>query len=493
MAAHRYLAFDLGAESGRAFVGRLDGQCLTVEELYRFSNGPEKLQGTLYWNILSIYHHVLKGMRAYVARCGPEADGIGIDTWGVDFGLLARDGSLLQNPVAYRDRRTEGMLAELEKRISPQACFQRSGSIPLTIHTAVQLLAMRKVRHPVLEAAATLLMLPDLLAYFLTGVQRCERSMAFTTLLYDMGRGTWSDEVLGRLDLPRSLLPELIDPGTPLGDLYADVRQATGLNSGKLIAPCTHDTPSAVAATPGQGDDWAFVSCGTWSVVGALTSGIITTPAAFQAGFCNGLTLERSYLCENIIGLWVLQQTQAAWQNEGMAYTYEELAGLASQCAADGPLIDMNDPRFLAPQKMGETIRAYCRDTGQRVPAAPGEVARCILESLALSYRRTIERLGQVLARSFRVIHIVGGGSRNQLLCRFTADATGLPVLAGPAEATVIGNLLVQAHGCGVLAGAEDVREVVRRSWTPVVYEPARDASWDRRYEAYCRLSARVI
>ncbi len=294
--------------------------------------------------------------------------------------------------------------------------------------------------------------------------------------------------MLRQLDLPKTLMPKLVDPGTVLGCLNDDVRHAAGLHHGALIAPCTHDTSSAVAAMPGLGDDWAFISCGTWSVVGAITPEIMTGPKIFRAGLSNGLAFRQTYLYQNIIGLWLLQQAQTEWTNDGNAYSHADLIRAAGEAPANGPLIDVNDPRFVAPSHMVGAIRDYCRDTSQASPATPAEVARCILESLALGYRRVIEQLAQVLGRSFNAIHVVGGGSQNGLLCQFTAEATGLPVLAGPTEATAMGNLLVQACARGPLTGADDVRNVVRRSCTPATYKPAHPATWDRRYESYSRL-----
>jgi rhamnulokinase len=296
---HRFLAFDLGAESGRAVVGTLtDGQ-LSLEEIHRFPNEPIEVRGTLYWDVLALYNNMLKGLREYTGRYGESVDGIGIDTWGVDFGPLDRDGNLLQSPVHYRDRRTEGVLDEIRRHIAPRDLFQRTGMALSPVSTSPQLLSLRLNRSPLLESATTLLMMPDLCAYFLTGQARCERTDAVTTQLYDPRKCQWSEEVFRTLDLPRSIMPELVDPGTLICGLPETVGRSVGLKRAAVTPPCTHDTASAVAAVPGKGEDWAFLSSGTWSVMGVLTDKVVTSPEPFSAGVCNEVTLQSFFVCRN--------------------------------------------------------------------------------------------------------------------------------------------------------------------------------------------------
>jgi rhamnulokinase len=422
-----FLAFDLGAESGRTVVGTLKDGRLSLEEIHRFPNEPVEVCGTLHWNVLALYANVLKGMREYTARFGDEVDGTGIDTWGVDFGFLARDGKLLQNPAHYRDRRTEGALERVRSRIGSEELFERTGMPLARHHTVCQLFSLRLNGSPLLESGTTFLMMPDLLNCFLTGQISCERTNAITTQLFDPSRGRWSEEVLRSLHLPRSIMPELIDPGTALGDLASSVRSAVGLKRAIVVAPCTHDRASAVAAVPGEGKDWAFISSGTWSVVGALTDGLNTSAAAFSAKVCNELTLQSFFLCRNIMGLWLLQQARLVWRQEGEEFTYADLVKLAEQAPEGAPLVHPDDPSFLAPEDMTRAIREYCARSSQRQPASAGEFVRCILESLALSYRHALEHLERILSRRFRVLHIVGGGSRNSPLCQLTANATSPP------------------------------------------------------------------
>jgi sugar (pentulose or hexulose) kinase len=406
----------------------------------------------------------------------------------VDFGLLSRAGELLQNPVHYRDRRTEAMLDEVSSRLAPEELFRRTGMSLMPFNTSVQLLSLRVNQNPVLDHASILLMMPDLLGYFLTGRKCCERTIAITTQLYNPWQRGWSGEVIRKLDLPLSLFPELVDPGTILGELLGAVSESVGLNGGVVIAPCTHDTASAVAAVPAQGGAWAFLSCGTWSVVGALTPEVVTSPQAFAAGVFNELTLQSHFLGRNIMGLWLLQQARAIWEREGEKYSYEELAKLAAQAPEGGPLINPDTPRFLAPQAMPQSIREYCVQTKQPIPQGVGEMTRCILESLAFAYRHRLEQLAAMLDRTFQVLHLVGGGAKNTLLCQLTANATGLPVLAGPSEATVAGNVLVQALAKGFVSTPAEIREVVRRSAEVVEYEPQDTWRSQERYGEYLRL-----
>ena len=491
MGCHRFLAFDLGAESGRAVVGTLQDGRLSLEEISRSPNIPVQVRETLYWDVLALYNNILEGLRAYVRRHGAQVEGIGIDTWGVDFGLLSAQGELLQNPVHYRDSRTAAMMEQVKLRISPEELFERTGMALQPINTSVQLLSLRLARNPVLDCAATMLMMPDLFNYFLTGRKYCERTNAVTTQLLDPLKNAWSEEIVKKLDLPWPLLPDLIDPGTVVGELLGPVREATGLTDGVVIAPCTHDTASAVAAVPGSGDDWAFLSCGTWSVLGTLTADVVTTPRAYAARVVNELTIQSRILCRNIIGLWLLQQVKAAWVRAGESYSYEDLVQLAAQAPEEGPLINPDAPRFFAPQDMRVTLQDYCAETGQAVPLQPGETARCILESLAFAYRRWLEEIAALAGRSFRVLHLVGGGSKNTLLCQLTANATGLPVLAGPSEATVAGNVMVQALAKGLVRTPQELRDVIRQSSELVEYQPQDTARYQRRYDEYLRMVER--
>lgn len=487
MSTKRYLAMDFGAESGRVVVGSLDGGKLAMEEIHRFPNEPVEVCDTLHWDVLSLYNNILKGLRRYVGQYGSEAAGIGVDTWAIDFGFLGDDGKLLQNPVCYRDKRTEGMVELAHSLMPDRELYNHTGIATLSIHTLFQLLALRQSDSPLLKMGRRYLMMPDLMAYFLCGSQVTERTNAITTQFYDPRQRGWSAPVFEAMGLPLAPMPELVDPGTILGDLGAGACGATGLTHAPVVAVCSHDTGSAVAAVPAEGDDWAFISSGTWSILGALSPQVVTTDHAFSSRIVNELTVDSLFLARNIMGLWLLQQSRAAWLRQGSEYSYAELVELARQAPEGGPVVYPDDLTFLAPPDMPQAIADYCRRTGQTPPDGVPATVRCILESLALSYRQALEQISTALGRKLGVVHIVGGGSQNALLCQFTADASGLPVLAGPVEATVAGNVMVQALACGDVSSPAEIRQVVRRSSDLAQYNPSGSAYWDARYETYAQ------
>ena len=499
MTTTRFLAFDLGAESGRAVVGTLADGRLTLEEIHRFPNEPVEVAGTLCWDILGLYNNVLKGLRAYVERYGAEVASVGIDSWSVDFGLLDKPGGLLGNPVHYRDRRTDGMVEVAAERMELGRLYELTGLAPNKIHTAFQMLALREQGSALLPVAATFLMIPDLLAYFLTGERVCERTNAIHTQLYDPRRGEWCGEVFAALGLPREIMPPLVDPGTRVGTLRESVQRTTGMGAAAVVAPCTHDTGSAVAGVPFRGraryvaralqetESAAFLSSGTWSILGALTGGPVTTGEAYAARINNELSLD-FFVCRNIMGLWLLQECRRIWSRAGESYGYEELVALADGAPGGGAVVWPDAADFLAPEEMPAAIRDYCRANGQAPPEGVAAMVRCILESLALSYRHGLEQFTRVLGHGFEVVHVVGGGSQNRLLCQLTADATGLPVTAGPVEATVAGNVLVQALAGGFLANKAELREVVRASFSPVEYAPRKNEALEGQYGRYREL-----
>ena len=483
------LAFDLGAESGRAILGRLDEGRLELEELHRFATGATTVLDRLYWDVLRFHDELQHGLRAAAAH--GELGSVGVDTWGVEFGLLAADGTLLDNPRHYRDPRTEGVMdGALETPGARERIFAATGLQFIPINTLWQLLSMKQSGAAQLAAAQRFLMMPDLLHYFLTGEQVCEFSNATTTQFYDPRQRRWSTEVLDSLGLPTAMLPEIVDPGTRLGTLRPSLAEACGVGAGvPVVAPATHDTGSAVAAVPAEGSDFAYISSGTWSLMGAELTAPNVSDAALAHNFTNEGGVGGTYrFLKNITGLWLVQECRRAWQVEGRELSYAELTEAARRAPAFQAFVNPDDARFLSPGDMPAKIRAFCRDTGQAEPADEAAVIRCVLESLALKYRSVLEQLEIVLERRLTPIHIVGGGIQNTLLCQLTADAARRPVVAGPAEATAAGNLLVQALGLGWLGSVADIREVVRASFAPLTYEPAGDAgAWD---EAYARFAA---
>ncbi len=482
------LAFDLGAESGRAILGHLHDSRIELEELHRFTTGVTPVLGRLYWDVLRFFEEIQTGLQA--ASGHADLGSVGVDTWGVDYGLLTAGGELLDNPRNYRDPRTAGVMERGLQTVSRQRVFAASGVQFMPINTLWQLLAMQETASPQLAAAHSLLMMPDLLHYFLTGEQAGEFTNATTTQFYDPQQRRWSTELFDAFQLPTRILPEIVNPGTRLGLIRSDVATACGVSGVPVVVPATHDTGSAVAAVPAAGKDFAYISSGTWSLMGAELDEPNVSDAALRYNFTNEGGVGGTFrFLKNIMGLWLVQETRRTWQLEGRDRSYAELTAAARQAPAFGPLVDPDDARFLPPGDMASRLRAFCVETGQAPPDGEGVVIRCILESLALKYRWVLERLEEILGRRLDPIHVVGGGIRNELLCQLTADATRRRVVAGPAEATAIGNLLVQALGLGWLGSISEIRQVVSASFAPDTYEPALDgARWDEAYHRFCQL-----
>ena len=473
----RYLAFDLGAESGRAILGTLDAGHLTIEELHRFPNTPLGEGESLYWDTERLWQEILRGI-AIAADGGLTPDGIGVDTWGVDFGLLGPNGELVERPRHYRDPRTNGIMERLFEFVPRDQVFGYTGIQFMQFNTVFQLFAMKQAGATALGAARQLLNMPDLFNYRLTGEARSETTIASTTQFFNPAEMAWATELLKRLDLPGRILCPLVEPGTRLG-------KATALPGATVYATAGHDTAAAVAAVPAEGaGDWCYISSGTWSLMGLEIAKPIIDERTLALNFTNEVGVNRSIrLLKNIAGLWLLQECRRAWNDQGHEYNYDQLTRMAAEARPFSAVIDPD--AFLEPGRMPQKIAAHCRASGQEPPATHGEFARAILESLAFRYRHVLESLESLGGRSVRVIHIVGGGSRNAVLNQFVADCTGRRVVAGPSEATAVGNLLVQAIGAGELSGLDDLRAVVRRSFAPVVFEPGPAADWENAYERY--------
>jgi len=479
------LALDLGAESGRAVLGRFDGERLTIEEIHRFPNVPVQVRDTLYWDVLRLFADVKEALRRAAQVVEGDLASVGVDAWGVDFALLDAQGRLLGNPVHYRDRRTEGVMAEVFRCIPPEEIYRRTGIQFMPINTLYQLYALARRQDPQLQIASTFLTIPDLFHSWLSGVHACEFTNATTTQCYDPEEGDWARDLLGRLGIPSQIFPKVVPPGTVLGLLEPELKEALGLPRTQVIAPASHDTGSAVAAVPFHSPQGAYISSGTWSLVGVEVRTRIITSEAMKYNFTHEGGVNGTYrFLKNVMGLWLLQETRRTWAAQGQRWDYESLLRLAESAPPLQSLIDPDDPRFLAPGDIPARIRSFCAETGQPVPGSQAEVVRCILESLVLKYRWVIERLESLLGWHILVIHVVGGGSRNQLMCQWTADATGRLVLAGPVEATAIGNILLQCITLGGISGLDDARAIVRSSFSPIVYEPQPVDDWE---EAYLR------
>ena len=471
-------AVDLGAQSGRVAVGRFDGGRLSVTEVHRFPNVPVRTRGTLSWDILRLYQDVLDGLRAAAREAG-RVDSIAVDSWAVDFGLIDRTGRLLRNPVHYRDGRRAGSMERVLERVPARELYERTGIQLLPINTVFELGAMAVEGDPVLEAAETMLLIPDLVNYWLCGARTTELTNATTTQLFDPFAGEWADDLLERAEIPARLFPEVVPPASVLGAVCAEPAEETGLASARVIASATHDTASAVAAVPFRRPGSVFLSVGTWSLVGVEVPAPVVTDETFAANLTNEGGVAGTFrLLRNVTGLWLLHECRRRFAELGRDYTFEQLVALAEDAAPLRSLVDPDDPSFAEPGDMPERIAAFCRATGQPVPAEPGDVARCIVDSLALKHAETIDLLREAAGADPAELHVVGGGARNALLCAATADAAELPVLAGPEEATLIGNLLVQAMALGELSSLEELRDVVRASFAQTVYEPTPSNRW---------------
>ncbi len=427
-------------------------------------------------------------MRLCAAKVG-GVDAVGIDTWGVDFGLLGRDGTLLGNPRHYRDPHTEGVMEQCFARVPKAEIFRRTGIQFMRFNTMFQLAAMKRDGSPLLEVAKHLLLIPDLFHYFLTGVKVNELTDASTSQMLDPATRGWAFDLVDDLGLPSGVLGTIVQPGTVLGPLRAAVASDTGLSPSPVVATATHDTAAAVAAVPARGEGWAYISSGTWSLVGVELPSPRVTDAALAANFTNEIGFGSTVrFLKNVMGLWLVQECRRTWERAGQAHSYEDLMRRAAEAPAFGSVVDPDDGSFILPASMPQALADYCRKTGQPAPEGVGPTVRCALESLALRYRWVLEKLEELTGQRLGVIHVVGGGSQNELLCQLTADCCGREVLAGPVEATAIGNVLVQAVGLGALGSLADAREVVRRSFDVRRYEPRADERWQNLYERFTRL-----
>jgi rhamnulokinase len=484
-----FLALDLGAESGRAMIGRFDGDRLALEEVHRFANGPVRLLDSLHWDALRLFGELKQGLARAVHERGLRLASLGLDTWGVDFALLDRRGELLGNPYHYRDARTQGMLEKAFRRVPREEIFQETGIQFMQINTLYQLLAMALADSPLLAAADTLLMMPDLLNYWLTGQQVSERTIASTSQCLNPETGGWAAALVERLGVPARIFPPIVEPGSVLGSLWPAVAEETGAGALAVVAPGCHDTACAVAAVPAETARYAYLSSGTWSLMGAEVQHPVITAKSREYNFTNeGGVCGTIRLLKNITGLWLIQECRRAWQAEGRDLSYQDITRLAEAAPPFSAFLDTDAGDFLAPGDMPRRIADYCARGGQAAPRDAGAIARVVLESLALKYRWTLEKLEELLGYRADALHIVGGGSQNELLNRFTADAIGRPLVAGPVEATAIGNVMMQMLAVGEIGSLEEGRDVVRRSFEARAYAPRDTGAWDAAYEKYLKV-----
>ncbi|MDR1491977.1 MAG: rhamnulokinase [Planctomycetaceae bacterium] len=488
-----YLAIDMGASSGRHIVGHFDGERLTLEEVYRFENGSIEMAGNLFWNFLGQWGHVVAGLQAVGALYGSDIVSVGADTWGVDFGLLGRNDTLLGFPFCYRDPRTDGAMERAFQTVSRDEIFAQTGVQFMQFNTLYQLLVMKWANSPILEQAESFLMTPDLFHWLMSGVKSNEFTNATTTQCYNPQTGGWATPLLEKFGLPTHIFAPVAQPGVTLGKLTASVAKNTGLSAANVVLPGAHDTASAVMATPtsrpsGQ-TDWCYISLGTWALMGVETEKPIVNETVAKFNFTNeGGVGATTRVLKNISGLWLVQECRRNWNQNGRNWDWEHLNALAANAPSLVSLIDPDDRDFLSPTDMPEAIRKYAARTGQTIPDSEGAILRCALESIALKFRYALEMCESLTGRKIETVHIVGGGVKNRQLCQAAANACGRRVVAGPVEATAIGNLMMQAVAAGDASGIRQAREIIRNSFETIEYLPQNEDAWQDAYGRFGKL-----
>lgn len=479
-----YIAVDLGAESGRVMLGAVSNDRLSLREVYRFSNGPGGGGQSLRWDFDKLFSQVKGGISEAIKQSDGEISGISVDSWGVDFGLLGADGRLIENPYHYRDGRTDGMMEKAFELLAEREIYENTGVQFMQINTVYQLLSMRLADSEVLGKAKTLVLMADLVAYYLCGEAFAGYTLASTSQLMDMRSGLWSAEIFDRLKLPMEIMPEVVKPGQVVGQLKSELCAEFGCGPINMIAAGSHDTACAVAAVPARGKRWAYLSSGTWSLMGTEEGQAIINDKTFEYQFTNeGGVEDTILLLKNIMGLWVLAECRRQWQREGAELSYAELTAKAREAEPFAAYIDPDYGGFLSPGDMPAKVNEYLAETGQEKIYDKGQMARAILESLALKYRSVMEALEDVTEEAIETLHIVGGGIKNELLCEFAANATGKKVVAGPIEATSSGNILMQARATGQIGSLEEIREIVGESFDIKHYQPQESEQWAEHYK----------
>ena len=483
----RVLAFDFGASSGRAIIGCFDGDKITLEEVHRFSNDPVSVGGTVYWDVLRLFYEIKQGI--IKAKIAGGFDSIGIDTWGVDFGLIDSEGKLMENPVHYRDARTVGLVDEAFKTMPKEKLYGITGIQFMELNTLFQLISLKKYRPWMLERADKMLFMPDLFGYMLTGKMCAEYSIASTSQLIDLDKRTWSKEILDAFGIKESVFAPLVQPGTVLGELSKEVCEECGVDPAPVISVCGHDTQSAITSVPCEDGDFAFLSSGTWSLFGTELDKPIVNETSMNINITNegGFDGSTGFL-KNIIGLWLIQESRRQWKREGKEYSYADLEKLALAAEPFKCFIDPDAPEFVPHGNIPERVREFCRKTGQYVPETVGEIMRCIYESLAMKYRLTFEKLRECTERDYPVIHVIGGGTKDGLLCQMTANSCDRTVKAGPIEATVMGNVAVQLMSDGSVKNIGQARKIVADSSELKTFEPKDTDKWAGAYEDFLKI-----
>ena len=485
--AKRVLAFDFGASSGRAIIGEFDGEKITLHEVHRFSNDPVTINGTTYWDVQRLFFEIKQGILK--AKEDGGFDSIGIDTWGVDFGLLRKDGTLIENPVHYRDKRNDGMVEKAKKYMSHERMYDITGIQFMDFNTIFQLLSLKENRPYILEEADTLLFMPDLLAYMLTGVKSTEYSIATTSQMVDLQTKDWSDEILDTFGIKKSLLTDIVATGTVIGQLSDEICEELGVPKADIVSVASHDTQSAISATPCEYEDFAFISCGTWSLFGTEVFEPVINEASKKLNVTNegGYNYSTAFL-KNICGLWLIQESRRQWIREGTEYSYAELEKLALECEPLKCFIDPDAPEFAVMGNIPRRVKEYCEKTNQYVPQTVGEIMRCIYESLALKYRLTFDGIMECTGKKYDRIHIMGGGTKDKLLLHMAAQSCNVDVYGGPIEATALGNIAIQLISSGEIADIKQARKIIAQGENLKLYSPENRDMWEEAYNRYTQI-----
>ena len=488
MSKYYLLAFDLGASSGRAILGILSGGRLELKEVHRFENRMLQIHGSFYWNIFSLFNELKTGLKKCISELSVQPDSIGIDTWGVDYSLLNKEGQVIGLPYAYRDHRTDNSMKEFFKLLPAKETYLLSGIQFMQFNTLFQLFASCKSNLSQMKIAKTLLFTPDTLNYLFTGVKKNEYTIASTSQLLKPGKAEWEHKLFKTAGIPKKLVTEIIRPGNIIGKITDEICSELKSKSIPVVAVASHDTASAVASVPASGGNWAYISSGTWSIMGIESEKPIVNEESLRMNFTNEGGVEgTTRFLKNIMGMWLIQECKRIWDHE-RKHEWQEIVEMSKAVKPFRSLIDPDDASFLNPGDMPEAVKNYCAETGQPIPVSKGEIARCIYDSLVLKYKFTLHQIESVTGKKVEKIHIIGGGAHNSEINQLTANATVVPVYAGPTEATSVGNILYQAKGLGLVGSLEEVREIVEKSFQVVEYQPNPQLEWDKAYDRFCKL-----
>lgn len=481
------LAFDFGGSSGRAMLGSFDGSKIDIKEIYRFSNDPVIVRGTMYWDVLRLFFEIKQGL--IKAKQYGKIDSIGIDTWGVDFALLDKNGDILENPIHYRDSRTAGMIEKSFEQLSKDQFYNITGNQFMELNTVFQLLSLKEKRSHLLERADVMLLMPDLFNYLLTGRKISENSIASTTQIFDAKNRGWSDTVINSLGLPKKIFTEIVPSGTVVGKVSKDITEELEIQSCDVIAVAGHDTQCALVSVPAEEEDFVFLSCGTWSLLGTeLNEPIINEKSSFYNITNEGAYGDKASFLKNIIGLWLIQESKRQWEREGKEYSFSQLEKMAAEAEPFKCFIDPDDPIFVPAGNIPERVREYCLKTNQEVPGTIGEIVRCINESLALKYRIALEEIMDSTGKEYETMYMVGGGIQSRLLCQMTANSCNCKVSAGPIEATVLGNIAIQLMASNEIGSLAEARNIIRDSQDMIYYYPENIEEWDIQFNKFKKI-----